>query len=179
MWLRVLVGAFVVLFCLMYWQAPGAPMRASVANNQMRDEWQKLRQEIRSHQERFAQSAPIRSPIAYRNLDSQSIPQLTKAYAETTAMPKQGGEMEAAGQSLSDPLNVRDFRPPDAPRKRVAARKRAQPKRLVRVAIYEDGRTVGMRTFEVGGRRRGRTHRRCPSDKCSLSAALFGSGGFN
>ena len=179
MWLRVWIGSFVVVFCLMYWNAPGKPMRASIANDQSFDEWQKLRQEIRSHQQRFAHSAPVPDQNAYRNLGSLSSPQLTKAYAETTAMPDQQEGMEVAGKVLSDPLNVKRFRSQDAPRKRVTTKERAQPKRLVRVAIYEDGRAVGMHTFKVGGARWGRTHQRCSGDKCSLNAAMFGSDGFD
>lgn len=182
MWLRVLVGSFVVVFCLMYWHA-GAQMRASIASDQTRDDWQKLRQQIRSHQQHIAHSVPVRRQDAYRNLDRAGIPQLTKAYAETEAMPVQEEVVEAAVQALFARLNVESSRTPKAPRKRlITAGKRAQPKRLLRVAIYEDGQAVGMRTFEVGGSMRGgRTHRRsflaCPGGKCSLTAAMLAPAG--
>jgi hypothetical protein len=181
MWLKALVGFFVILFGLMYWQAPNS-QRGVVDTVGQADEWQKLKQHIQAHQQRFT---PFRRNDAQRAVEHASVPQLTEASAASDSTPVQEEVAEAPAKA-EGPFNkkVDGTRASAEQRTHLAPQeKQVRPKRLVRVTTYEDGRPVRVRTFQVGpALRGGPPHRRyyvaCPGGKCRpLTAAMFGPGG--
>lgn len=181
MWSKALVGFFVILFGLMYWQSPNS-QRGVVDTVGQTDEWKKLKQQIQAHQQRFT---PFRRDDAQRTVEHASVPQLTEASPATDATPVQEEVAEAPAKA-EGPINkkVDGARAPVEPRKHLASQeKQVRPKRLVRVTTYEDGRPVRVRTFQVGpASRGGQSHRRyyvaCPGGKCRpLTAAMFKPGG--
>jgi hypothetical protein len=185
MLVMVLVASVIVIFGLMYWQAPKGQSQVGTVSSEPASEWQKLRQQIQSHQQHFAHPAPYRRQDAYRNIERASIPQLTESYRASAMTPVQEA-VEDAPADHRPPAAVTSVSPPKRHTpKRTASRDhpQRQAKRIVRITRYEDGRAVGVRTFELnsaGGD--GPAHRRyyvaCPGGKCpSLTASMFGAGG--
>jgi hypothetical protein len=185
MWVNALVASLIALFGLMYWQAPERLTQAGAVPNEPASEWQKLGEQIHSHKQHFGNPVPYRRQDAYRHVERASIPQLTESYRASVMTPVQEAVEDAPA----------DHRPPAAvtsastPRrhtpKRTASRDHPQrpAKRIVRITRYEDGRAVGVRTFELNGAGRGgpayrRYYVACPGGKCpSLTASMFGTGG--
>lgn len=185
MLVKVLVASLIAVFGLMYWQAPAGQTLSGSVTAEPANEWQKLRQQIQSHQQHFANPAPFRRQDAYRNVERASIPQLTETYTESAQTPVQEEVAEAAPGERTAPFPVAATSSP----RRLTSRRTAStatqphPKRIVRITTYEDGRAVGVRTFEVNGAARGGSaHRRyylaCPGGKCQpLTASMFGTDG--
>jgi hypothetical protein len=186
MLVKVLVASVIAIFGLMYWQAPEGRWQVGAVSPEPVSEWQKLRQQIQSHQHHFTHpTTPYRRQDAYRNVERASIPQLTESYRSSAMTPVQE-EVADAPADHRPPAPVASASIPrrHAP-KRTASRDhpQRQAKRIVRITRYEDGRAVGVRTFELkGAGRGGPAHRRyyvaCPGGKCpSLTASMFGAGG--
>jgi hypothetical protein len=185
MWLKALVGFFVVLFGVMYWQSPNGQRDVFDGIGQTHDEWQKLKQQIRAHRKYFTATTTSRRDDVQRNVEHASAPQLTESYAVTDAAPVQEDVVETPAKAQGpNTNNVDGARTRAEPRKRLTSReKRLGPKRLVRITTYEGGRPVRVRTFEAGpAPHGGPPHRRyyvaCPGGKCRpLTAAMFGPDG--
>ncbi len=185
MLVKVLVASVIVIFGLMYWQAPKGQSQVGTVSSEPASEWQKLRQQIQSHQQHFAHPAPYRRQDAYRNVERASIPQLTESYRASAMTPVQE-EVADAPADHRPPAPVASASIPrrHAP-KRTASRDhpQRQAKRIIRITRYEDGRAIGVRTFELNGAGSGgAAHRRyyvaCPGGKCpSLTASMFGTVG--
>lgn len=183
--MKVLVASFVALSGLMYWQGPERQAQQRSDTTEPASEWQKLRQQVQSHQQHFANPAPFRRHDAYRNVDRASIPQLTESHIES-AMPSVQEEVaETATDKRAAYTPAADAGPPKRQaRKRMASNgTQTHTRRIVRITTYEDGRAVGVRTIEIAGAARGRpAHRRyyvaCPGGQCQpLTASMFGTGG--
>lgn len=185
MLVKVLVASLIALFGLMYWQAPERQAQHGSDTAQPASEWQKLRQQIQSHQQHFAAPAPFRRQDAYRNIERASVPQLTESHTASVTAPVQDEVAEIApDKRVVASTSVADAPPKRQARKRTATNgTQGHSKRIVRITTYEDGRAVGVRTFEVNGAGRGGSaHRRyyvaCPGGQCQpLTASMFGTGG--
>jgi hypothetical protein len=185
MWVNVMVASLIALFGLMYWQTPERQTQAGAVPSEPASEWQKLREQIHSHKQHFGNPVPYRRQDAYRHVERASIPQLTESYRASAMTPVH----EDVADAPADHGPAAPATSASAPRrhtpKRAASRDHPQRhvKRIVRITRYEDGRAVGVRTFELSGAGRGGpAHRRyyvaCPGGKCpSLTASMFGTGG--
>src|SRR5687767_2352193 len=96
MLVKVLVASVIVIFGLMYWQAPKSQSQVGAVSPEPAGEWQKLRQQIQSHQQHFAHPVPYRRQDAYRHVERASIPQLTEAYRTSAVTPVQEAVEDAA-----------------------------------------------------------------------------------
>jgi hypothetical protein len=182
--LKLLVASLIALFVLMYWQAPEGETQVDAVATEPANEWQKLRQQIQSHQQHFANPAPFRRPDAYRNVERASIPQLTESYTTSAMAPVQEEVADSpADNRPSPPVTAASSAKRDAPKRTASRGTQSHRKRIVRVTTYEGGRAVGVRTFEIGGAGRGGpAHRRyyvaCPGGKCPpVTASMFETGG--
>ena len=170
-----MVASVVALFGVMYWQAPEHQTQVGTVSGEPASEWQKLRQQIQSHQQHFASSAPYRRPDAYRNIERASIPQLTESYRASAVAPVHEAVADAAADHRTPPLVTSASAPRRHTPKRTASRDypKGQTKRIVRITKYEDGRAVGVRTVALNG-----AGRACAGSKCpSLTASMFGTAG--
>jgi hypothetical protein len=184
MLVKVLVASVIVIFGLMYWQAPKGQSQVGTVSSEPASEWQKLRQQIQSHQQHFAHPPPYRRQDAYRNIERASIPQLTESYRASAMTPVQEDVADApADHGPAAPATSASAPIRHTPRAASRDHPQRHVKRIVRITRYEDGRAVGVRTFELNGAGRGGpAHRRyyvaCPGGKCpSLTASMFGTGG--
>lgn len=178
-----MVASFIALFGLMYWQAPEGQSQIGAVQTEQASEWQKLRQQIQTHQQHFASPAPFRRQDAHRHVERASIPQVTESYAANAMRPVQEAADAATDQRPPSPAIVASAPKRLTPKRTASSDTRTHPKRIVRITTYEGGRAVGVRSFELnvaspGGPAHRRYYVACPGGKCQpLTASMFGPGG--